>query len=356
MIVEVDFMKKFKKLLALISSVAMIASIGVMSVSAGTTETIFVQEYGVVSKMHKNYPVKQTVRTDYKGIIVTMPDGEAPTAEELGIENAEISAFTSDIGFVGLGGSYSNGIYMGGSITTPVGGDCTYLINCEEITEEKAVDLIKLWKIRGIVETSEIFYETHINNEEMFAKTDSVDVIISCNNPTDNEVREREPIDEDKSLYGFSEFSESEFQIKSVEIGNSVYYPTSYISYEVSFEHDKYTDNLWSLYEELNKIFEKIKMNYAEDENFNKIDVAWIMPVSDNMTNGLYNVEPTWGDATNDDKIDLYDVIEIAKYIINISDIDEDTILLADINRDGVTDLYDAIEIAKIIMEESEAK
>ena len=66
-----------------------------------------------------------------------------------------------------------------------------------------------------------------------------------------------------------------EFQIESVEIGNSAYYPTSYIRYEVSFEHDKYTENLWSLYEELNKIFDKIEMNYAEDENFDKVDVAW---------------------------------------------------------------------------------
>ena len=80
------------------------------------------------------------------------------------------------------------------------------------------------------------------------------------------------------------------------------------------------------------------------------------MPVSDTMSNGLYNVEPTWGDATNDDKVDLYDAIEIAKYIMDISEFDEDTKLLADINRDGVTDLYDAIEIARIIMEESKAE
>ena len=157
-------MKKAKKLLALISSVVMIASIGAMSVSAGMTESIIVQEYGVVSTMHKNYPVKQTVRTEYKGIIVTMPNGEAPTAEELDIENAEISAYTSNIGFVGLGGSFANGIYMGGSITTPVGSDCTYLINGEDLTEEKAVELIKLWKIREVVETAEMFYETHMEN------------------------------------------------------------------------------------------------------------------------------------------------------------------------------------------------
>ena len=56
------------------------------------------------------------------------------------------------------------------------------------------------------------------------------------------------------------------------------------------------------------------------------------------------------GDISKNDLIDLYDAIEISKYIMNITDIDEDTILLADINRDGVTDLYDAIEIAKTLL------
>ena len=41
---------------------------------------------------------------------------------------------------------------------------------------------------------------------------------------------------------------------------------------------------------------------------------------------------------------------------MDISEFDEDTKLLADINRDGVTDLYAAIEIARIIMEESKAE
>ncbi len=62
-------------------------------------------------------------------------------------------------------------------------------------------------------------------------------------------------------------------------------------------------------------------------------------------------------DTTNDDKVDLYDAIEIAKYIMDISDFDEDTKLLADMQIGyGVTDLYDAIEIARIIMEESKAE
>lgn len=65
--------------------------------------------------------------------------------------------------------------------------------------------------------------------------------------------------------------------------------------------------------------------------------------------NAVCSAKPVWGDATNDYVINLYDAIEISKYIMNISDIDEDTVLLADINRDGKTNLYDAIAIAETL-------
>ena len=325
-------MKKAKKLLALISSVVMIASIGAMSVSAGMTESIIVQEYGVVSTMHKNYPVKQTVRTEYKGIIVTMPNGEAPTAEELDIENAEISAYTSNIGFVGLGGSYINGIYMGGSITTPVGSDYTYLIDSEDLTEEKAVELIKLWKIRGIVETAEIFYETYMRNGDLLRGFSDSGMTL-CLSFKYN--------DSDGSNLYEDIIAESEFSIYSLE-GNDL---------ELIYDNNKY--DLVDAYEMVIEICDEIM---EKDKNVINLYPKWFYLVSDTMSNGLYNVEPIWGDTTNDDKVDLYDAIEIAKYIMDISEFDEDTKLLADINRDGVTDLYDAIEIARIIMEESKAE
>ena len=66
-------MKKAKKLLALISSAVMIASI---------EQCLFllVQQKKIIYNTDSNghsYPVKQTVATEYKGIIVTMPDGES---------------------------------------------------------------------------------------------------------------------------------------------------------------------------------------------------------------------------------------------------------------------------------------
>ena len=344
-------MKKSKKILAIILSLIMSTIIGMMSVSAGTTETIFMQENGCVSNLHKNYPVKQTVETTYKGILVTMPDNEAPTAEELGIENCEIIKYSSDeTTFITLGGMWQNGLHYGGSITKPAGDDLTYFISCESMTEEDAVELVKKLKIKGVISSGDVFYETYISNSEMYAKYDTISVTIYCNSQVENPSISHEPTAEDKSLYGFSEISNS-FSINSVTIGNSPYYPTSYINYEISFDHDKYTDNIWSLYEELKLIFDEIKENNSEDENFETVDVEWLAPLSSSEPqNGLYSVEPKWGDATNDDVINLYDAIEISKYIMNISDIDEDTVLLADINRDGKTNLYDAIAIAETLM------
>ena len=345
-------MKKFTKCLAVLSSAILAGSTGFMSVSAGTTETIFMQENGCVSNLHKNYPVKQTVETNYKGILVTMPDNKAPTAEELGIENCEIIPYSSDeTTFITLGGVWQNGLHYGGSITKPAGDDWTYFVSSESMTEEDAVELLKKLKIRGVISSGEVFYETYISNSEMYAKYDTISVTVYCNSQVENPSISHEPAEEDKSLYGFAEISKS-FSINSVTIGNSPYYPTSYINYEISFDHDKYTDNIWSLYEELKLIFDEIKENNFEDEIFETVDVEWLAPLSSvELQNGLYSVEPTWGDATNDDVVNLYDAIEISKYIMNISDIDEDTVLLADINRDGKTDIYDVIEVAKCIME-----
>lgn len=321
-------MKKIKKLLALISSAVMMASIGIMSVSAGTTEKVI---YNIDSN-GCSYPIKQTIRTEYKGIIVTMPDSEAPTAEELNIENVDISSYTSNIAFVGLGGSFINGIYMGGSITTPVGNDCTYLINGEDLTEENAVDLIKLWKIRGIVETAEMFYETHINNGNLNTGSSENGVTLRLSFKYN---------DSDGSNLYEDIIAESEFSIYSLDD----------TSLELSYDSDKY--DLAEAYEMVMELCDKIK---EKDKSVIDIHPQWFYLITDNLSNGLYNVEPTWGDATNDDKIDLYDAIEIAKYIMNISDINEDTVLLADINRDGVTDLYDAIEIGRIMLEKSKAE
>lgn len=56
------------------------------------------------------------------------------------------------------------------------------------------------------------------------------------------------------------------------------------------------------------------------------------------------------GDITRDGNVDLYDAIEIAKYMMGMIKIDEEQLEVGDITGDGVVDLYDAIGVAKVIM------
>ncbi len=61
--------------------------------------------------------------------------------------------------------------------------------------------------------------------------------------------------------------------------------------------------------------------------------------------------EPTIsGDITGDDTVNLYDAIEISKYLMNMVEFSDATLALADYNADGDVNLYDVIDIAKTLM------
>ncbi len=60
--------------------------------------------------------------------------------------------------------------------------------------------------------------------------------------------------------------------------------------------------------------------------------------------------DTTPGDVNLNGMVDLYDVIDIAKYLMNKDYLTEDQIAAGDYNTDGKTDLYDAIGVAKYIM------
>lgn len=73
--------------------------------------------------------------------------------------------------------------------------------------------------------------------------------------------------------------------------------------------------------------------------------------INDNGDSYTLDSKQLKGDIDNNGTVgDLYDVIEIAKYIMGMTDLSETSLLLADYNADGVVDLYDAIEIAKTLM------
>lgn len=62
-------------------------------------------------------------------------------------------------------------------------------------------------------------------------------------------------------------------------------------------------------------------------------------------------LEPISGDITGDRQINLYDVIEIAKYILGMREFNSVESVIADYNVDGNVNIYDAIEIAKKLLE-----
>lgn len=56
------------------------------------------------------------------------------------------------------------------------------------------------------------------------------------------------------------------------------------------------------------------------------------------------------GDITFNGEIELYDAVEIAKYIMNMRTFTDDEYFIADYNQDNFVNLYDAIGIAKALM------
>lgn len=62
-----------------------------------------------------------------------------------------------------------------------------------------------------------------------------------------------------------------------------------------------------------------------------------------------YNVA-VFGDVNNNYKLDLYDAIETAKYMMGICELSEDQLEIADYNVDGIIDLYDIIPVASALL------
>lgn len=56
------------------------------------------------------------------------------------------------------------------------------------------------------------------------------------------------------------------------------------------------------------------------------------------------------GDISGNGEIDLYDAIEIAKYIMGMVSFDSEQCEVADYDGNGTVDLYDAIGVARYIM------
>ena len=335
-------MKKAKKLLALISSAVMIASIGAMSVSAGISgENTYIKYiYNYNDNIGCNIPIEIKDNLYYKGIVITMPEGIVPTPDLIEME-CDISEYSEGINTIGMVDVESGKPGWIIEDTAKTRDNCYFLDVKELLNEDEAIDFAEKLVIKGISIKAEVLYEHHSSIGHIHWFDEQFVLTINLKKVTDAE---------SFNVSNYQELANYDFVINDAVQSEG----SSTVRAYCGLNFDDYNNNFIEFYEDVQKLREDLKENHDEIED---ISLSFMHLASDQQQNFAgYQIIPIWGDATNDDKVDLYDAIEIAKYIMDIFEFDEDVKLLADINRDGVTDLYDAIEIARIIMEESKAE
>ncbi len=336
-------MKKKTKILASVLSAAIMAASAVAPVSAGLSFSGKISYSTETSGSGYTYPVKIVESLEYTGIVVTMPEGEVPTAESLGID-CDITEYTTGVNVIGggIGLKEDGSVKEGWSITDTVKkGENRYFLDVDELmSEDEAADLAKKLVIRGLANEAEVAYKRHFSQGTMCITGYDVHFGIKFNTNEGAADFSFEKYPELKELLGFTEITEFTRTNNDVTLLGD--YSSS--SYEVEESGDVH---IMQAYNDIMALNDVMTEKYDEIES---VSPVFLYLDSDNVSSASYSIQPAWGDATNDDKIDLNDAIEIAKYIMGSSDLDEDTVLLADINRDGKTDIYDVIEIAKTLL------
>jgi hypothetical protein len=80
-------------------------------------------------------------------------------------------------------------------------------------------------------------------------------------------------------------------------------------------------------------------------------DETDVMTYAAGKTGITYEVAFVAGDMTLDSTVNLYDAIEIAKYMMDMTEPTDEELIAGDANIDGDVNIYDAIKIAKDIMD-----
>lgn len=321
-------MKKIKAILTAISMIVVSVST-VISASAENSyikyyDTTYAYENGTIS------PRRVCEKLTYDGIVVTMPDESEPTSEKMGVDCIIRKYEAYNYGLINKIDEVSDGWCFEESVAPT---ENQYKIYTSEImTEEEAIKFSEKLMIQGVVEKAEVAY--------IYQKsygTLNHHFLISFNDKEKMQAFELELYPEIRETLKYNDYkyglADDHIWI-NCDVNNSNYIGDTGI-------------NEMDIFNDIAILNSKLTEKYNE---INSIDIQYVYEYSDGYNNAVYSVVPTWGDATNDDIINLYDAIEISKHIMGIGELDEDTILLADINRDGATNLYDAVEIAKILM------
>lgn len=278
--------------------------------------------------VYKDGAVKNITQKQYTLGIKTA-DGTAPTAEELGLpEGMEIAD--------------NYGWYMADDESY----DCFITVR----SEDEIAELCKMsddWIANGIIEEASVkilYCYGCLSDYTISVKLKNVDKDFDPNSVSGLEDVTFEQKSSSDNLYfsyrlpgiKFLEFSEIPDILKADERVESV--DSSFAICEV-------------VHTEFNEIStaEYLESYYIADEPAIPGDISTSEPIDDVISPAVPKAQVR-GDISGNGEIDIYDAIEIAKYVMKMTDFDNEAMQTADFNGDGTVDLYDAIDIAKTLL------
>ena len=330
-------MKKIKKFLAILSVAVMTFSLCAVQAFAAEKSVVWKNAKG--KNMHTDSRIItyyddgtfERVTTEFCNIVVTVPDGVEPNLEYFGVDRInDVSKFEDKFMYqTQYGEEVWSELEPGDNeyiIHMTLNGDQT-VCELEDEATEIARSLMTEGKITGARVNHKVYKDTFnsISGIQILTNKD----VESIGNPSDYpELAE-----------GYNKNS-SEFS-KGLKVeGNEIF---SSFTLDDNYDDKEICTNILSV---CNALVENYDNIVSAEPMFPSILVSEADVESSYSAESIY----MWGDISRDNSLDLHDAIEISKYIMGSSDLDEDTVLLADINRDGKTDIYDVIEIAKTLL------
>ncbi len=339
-------MKKLKKLLAIISAVAMTAIAFAIPVSADS----YSRSYETTEVRNGiTYPIHIIEELRYDGIVVTMFDETVPTLETLGIDAENIGVYEYTAFNYNLVDEIIDEKTFGWALEETVApAENSYEINLDRImTEDEAKELAKELMLSGKVKNAEVLYNHSISKGWLrgewlygvfnrLATLTFTDYSSAMNFSFEKYPEIAEALNLSNLSYRLSLGSSSEDKTVSLNI---------YGEDPLKLYSDEGEMDFYNIVNELDKTLSE------KYEEILGAGIAYGHLVNYEDTGDVASkIDIPWGDATGDDIIDLYDAIEVSKHLMGTSTMNDSAVILADINRDGKTDLHDVIDISKSML------
>ncbi len=326
-------MKKLKKLLAVVSSITMIACNCFTNVFAETeTPTLknalyyFKYNNRIMDGVFINNEGIRGFYISYGDVILTLPEGEEPILEneDLTITKIDESYFTSN-----WNGIWGHSTEINDEIT-----DNMYAISGFDSLEEKKEFCRNAMKDKKAISANIV--------EKLSTAVFICSIGHSSNFPEGFE----EGYITMELIFKDEETAQA-FNPESIDILNENLLVTCTEENTVLCQLNYYSQIDYET-ADCEKVAE-ILNTIEENEDISIRLIGGCLESTGDSSNGLMSAFDS-GDVNFDTNIDLYDAIDIAKYLMNSKEFNGEQLFLGDVNEDGTCDLYDAIEIAKTLI------